>query len=136
MGTIKSFTDIPQSKILSNILSIESADMYYHNRIDIKYQGALPIEYKHGNPLLSQEIAAWSLAALLSVIPKDESIDCSISFGYYNGKGEYIAKWLCTFEKENETKDGFIIETIDGDDPIDVLYEMILELNKLKMLLL
>jgi hypothetical protein len=67
MATIKSYTDIEQSRKLAKILPLESADMYYPNRIDIKYQGALPIEYKHGNPLLSQEIAAWSLAALLGV---------------------------------------------------------------------
>lgn len=65
METIKAYTDLEQSKKLAKILALESADMYYPNRIDIKYQSALPIEYKHGNPLLSQEIAAWSLAALL-----------------------------------------------------------------------
>jgi len=65
---MKAYTDISQSKKLAEILPIESADMYYPNRTDITYQGALPIEYKHGNPLLSQEIAVWSLAALLGVI--------------------------------------------------------------------
>ena len=69
MAMIKSYTDLEQSKKLAEILPLESADMYYPNRIDIKCQGALPIEYKHGNPLLSQEIAAWSLAALLDLIP-------------------------------------------------------------------
>lgn len=70
MEVIKNYTDVEQSKKLSEFLSIESADMYYPNRIDIKYQGTLPIEFKHGNPLLSQEILAWSLTALLNIIPK------------------------------------------------------------------
>jgi hypothetical protein len=39
--------------------------MYYPNRINTEYQGALPIEFKCGNPLISQEIPAWSLTALL-----------------------------------------------------------------------
>ena len=134
---MKSYTDLEQSKVLSKILPLESADMYYDDIVD-RVTGELFIP-NDGSTIkvgkgLSCSIAAWSLAALLNIIPKDESIDCSISFGYYNGKGEYIAKWLCTFEKEDENKDGFIIETIDGDNPIDVLYEMVLELNKLNML--
>ena len=71
---MKAYTDVKQSKKLAEILPIESADMYYHNRIDIKYQGIIPIEYKHGNPLLSQEIPAWSLAALLGVMKEPELI--------------------------------------------------------------
>ena len=79
-------------------------------------------------------IPCWSLAALLGVMPKDKSIDCAISFGYYNGKGEYIEKWICSFEKEGETTDDFIIETTDGDNAIDACVAMIEKLHELKML--
>ena len=80
------------------------------------------------------DVPCWSLAALLNVIPKDKSIDCSISFGYYNSNGEYIEKWLCFFEKYGETTSDFIIESFDGDNPIDACYEMIIKLHELKLL--
>jgi hypothetical protein len=143
MTTIKSYTDLQQSRKLAEILPLESADQTWARLTIVGANLNVPeeLQYIHDGDIPFQYYSGigtpcWSLAALLNVIPKDESIDCSISFGYYNGKGKYIGKWLCTFEKEDETKDGFIIETIDGDNPIDVLYEMILELNKLNMLLL
>ena len=67
--TTKSYTTVEQSLKLVEILPLESADGFYPNRIDIEYQGVLPIECKHGTPLLSQEIPAWSLSALLDCLP-------------------------------------------------------------------
>ena len=116
METIKSYTDISQSRKLAGILPLESADMYYPNRIDIKYQGALPIEYKHGNPLLSQEIAAWSLAALLGVLPEGTKLLKSAIDNIYHcdcPKGN-IDKWF--------------------DNPVDACVNMIIKLSELKML--
>ena len=61
MATIKSYTDISQSKTLSKILPLESADMYYewsNKKVqfkDDKYNG--------------MGISCWSLAALLGVLP-------------------------------------------------------------------
>ena len=116
MATIKSYTDIEQSRKLAEILPLESADMYYPNRTDIKYQGALPIEYKHGNPLLSQEIAAWSLAALLGVLPEGTKLLKSAIDNIYHcdcPKGN-IDKWF--------------------DNPVDACVNMIIKLSELKML--
>ena len=64
----KAFTSLEQSKKLAEILPPESADMYYPNRIGVDNY-PLPIEWKNGLPLLSQEIPCWSLTALLSVLP-------------------------------------------------------------------
>lgn len=121
METIKSCTDISQSKILRKILSPESADMYYPNRTDIQYQGALPIGMKHGNPLLSQEIPAWSLSALLGLMPKlyelendpdDAGCQPNLCKGWDNNLWHivyrstiYITEWY--------------------DEPIDAAFEMI-----------
>lgn len=118
MATIKSYSDLQQSKKLAEILPLESADMYFPNRIDIKYQGALPIEYKHGNPLLSQEIAAWSLAALIGVLPYGYS---SILTKCFDGKDYY-----CNL-------DGKHIETM-ADNPVDACVEMIIKLHELNLL--
>ena len=130
MATIKTYTNLEQSKKLAEILPLESADMYWDFDV-LKHE-----DY----PMIMDDrfddtcIRAWSLAALLDILPKDESIDCAITFGYYNGKGEYIEKWLCAFEKEGETTDDFIIETIDGSNPIDACAAMIERLHELKIL--
>lgn len=77
MATIKSYTDLEQSKKLAQILSHESADMYYFldptpagniyhiviPQIDFGTKTREP-EYNKG------DIPCWSLMALLSVIPK------------------------------------------------------------------
>ena len=110
-------TDILQSKKLAEILPLESADIYYPNRIDIKYQGILPIEYKHGNPLLSQEIAAWSLAALLGVMEEPELIK--------NSEGKWLIRvWYCNYPY---IKGGY-------DNSVDACVDMIEKLHELNLL--
>jgi len=135
MATIKSFTDISQSKVLAEILPLESADycwgiddetLHYNN-------SPYPCAWKDYT-CKEYYIPCWSLSALLDIMPKDKSIECSISFGYYNGKGEYIEKWLCVFEKEGKTTDDYIIETFDGDSPVDACVEMIEKLHELNLL--
>ena len=69
---MKAFTDILQSKKLAEILPIESADMCY---IQDLLAGCKYGEYRPyiGNiiPAYGQDkIKCWSLAALLSIIPK------------------------------------------------------------------
>lgn len=135
MTTIKSYTSVEQSRKLAKILPNESADMSWVSCDDgrQKYYQAenrkiiLNYEKNHWLP-------CWSLAALLDIMPKDKSIECSLSFGYYSGKGEYIEKWLCAFEKEGKTTDDYIIETFDGDNPIDACVDMIKRLHELNLL--
>ena len=68
MTTMKSYTDLEQSKKLVEILPIESADMFYwcadhYPKEDwIIEVGPLDDDYEC--------ICAWSLAALLNIIPK------------------------------------------------------------------
>lgn len=128
---MKSYTDIEQSRKLAEILPLESADMYLWSSGKRYY-----IEAMDDGDFNEEEghVRAWSLAALLDILPKDKSIDCAITFGYYNGKDEYIEKWLCAFEKEGETTDDFIIETIDGSNSVDACYEMIIKLHELNLL--
>ena len=60
--TIKSYTDIKQSKKLAEFLPLKSADMYYPIEwASPKFGVALPI---------STNIPCWSLAALIDIIPK------------------------------------------------------------------
>lgn len=109
-----SYTDINQSRKLAEILPMESADMYYPNRTDIKYQGALPIEYKHGNPLLSQEIAAWSLAGLLNTLPFPNLSKDKLGSGKEG--------WMVSVYPDNCRYD-----SCWHDNPIDACIEMVLK---------
>lgn len=79
MSTIKSYTDIEQSKKLVEILPLESADMYY-SVVDTIYAKTLTkYDFTHAKVLYgSYDIRSfnvcgntpcWSLAALLNVLP-------------------------------------------------------------------
>ena len=114
------YTTVNQSKKLLELgLDPESADMYYPNRIDIKYQGALPIEYKHGNPLLSQEIPCWSLAALLSVLPM-------VDFTTPQLIGTPKTLYRCMYNDN--------LKSPACDNAVDACVEMILKLHELNLL--
>lgn len=109
MATIKSYTDIEQSKKLAKILSIESADMYYWCGEELRIGG-----YKTMN--IDYDIPCWSLAALLGFIP---NYKLSSEHNYHT----------CTAETS------FGEETVGWfDSPVDACYEMILKLKKLKLL--
>jgi hypothetical protein len=82
MATIKSYTDIEQSKKLADILPLESVDMWYSYYGNSEYNPA--IAYKGEQWFLCQirnslhsDIPCWSLAALLSVIPKPDLVQNS-----------------------------------------------------------
>ena len=70
MTTIKSFSDLQQSKVLAEILPLESADMIYVHTIDLEGDEHYDIDFRYKNPLFEDDVCAWSLAALLGVIPK------------------------------------------------------------------
>ena len=69
MATIKSYTDIEQSKILAETLPLESADMYYNFYRDewneVKSNSKIPSLMIHS----LDDIPCWSVEALLEIIP-------------------------------------------------------------------
>lgn len=81
MATIKSYTDLEQSRKLSEILPLESADMHYNN-VSIKsinyvdghraelmeYNRAIKVLSKYTINPLFEVTPCWSLAALLAVL--------------------------------------------------------------------
>jgi hypothetical protein len=135
MATIKSYTDLSQSRKLAQILPLESADMYYeevcnlpkaifgnyslHNQCMMEDK-----DYKKlSNPVLSP---AWSLATLLGVLPKNLNIGRpSLDSNY---KGYYWIQYYDKFMKPNNYK------TECYDNPVDACYEMILKLHELNLL--
>lgn len=74
---IKSYTDLEQSKKLAEILSLESADMYWSFG-NIKF---MDNDYDSN---VVQHIPCWSLTALLKLIPKrilrKDKIHCGQAF--------------------------------------------------------
>ena len=89
MATIKSYTDIEQSKKLAEILPIESADMWWSRCTITDFgDGVLKVSYAIEPCNISQfrntkeDIPCWSLAALLKLIPNFDmfkrTIECRI----------------------------------------------------------
>ena len=118
MEALKSYTDIDQSKKLAEILPIESADMCYND-------GELRIGYA---PLAKERddyFPCWSLAALLSVLPKyigDYGKCLYFNMGYY----------YCGYMVDGDFM--LSIEETSADNPIDACVEMILKLHELNLL--
>ena len=130
MAAIKSYTDLQQSKVLSKILPLKSADMVLlheepYETSDSKFDGlhqALCVPFNKYDKSWRQKyknisyFPCWSLAALLSVLP--------YPYIEQNHKG----KWFCRVEHENTT---YIWE---DSNPVDACYEMVLKLHELKLL--
>lgn len=119
MATIKSYTDISQSKKLAELLPLESADMYYDDIID-RITGELFIPDDGSTIKVGKgtggSIAAWSLTALLNVLPKSHSLGKRTNGKYY----------VCMTHINHHIS--------EYDNPIDACYDMIIKLNELKML--
>lgn len=117
MATIKSFTDIEQSKKLAEFLPIGSADMYYING-DV---GKISIGEWENNVHDEDDIPCWSLAALLGVLP-DYNLQRT---DWENNKTEY--KIVVTINDYNYASKNY-------DNPLDACYGLILKLNELNLL--
>ena len=134
MAKIKSFTSLKQSKKLAEILSFESADMYYQYVLPksdkIKHNPEIgnPINalewYNKGYTLGGKEpiklneycVPCWSLAALLTVLP-DYTLQT-------NTDGTVFA--VCDSKKP--------IFSDAYDNPVDACYEIIINLHKFNLL--
>ena len=126
---MKSFTDLSQSKALAKILPIESADMWYHG-----HYSPWESERKYDNePCPSHSMSpnwdkpCWSLAALLSVIPKHIKnynvlridIDENTFAIWYDEIGYGVNNDL---------------PNITMESAVDACYEMIIKLHEQKLL--
>lgn len=141
MATIKSYTSIEQSKVLADILPVESADMWWAER----YEGKVlengeyivaenPVYY----PSLSKpsidnysqdivkDIPCWSIAALLSVLPSVTKRKGKIMFLTLEKAGVYNLYYKSPDRLDEiwETK----------EDLIDACYAMIIDLHEFKKL--
>lgn len=109
MATIKSYTDLEQSKKLAEILPLDSADMNYWCGTQIRIGG-------HRTMDKDLDVPCWSLAALLIVV-SEVSLN-SFKDGNWNAMVQQNGKMIYG----------------DANNSVDACYEMILKLHELKML--
>ena len=118
MATIKSYTDLSQSKTLSKILPLESADMIYilTNGYHTPFIRIETIE-----EMAEDDVLCWSLAALLGVLDYPQ-----------------LSK-----DKLGSGKEGWMVSVYPNDcrydscwhdNPVDACIEMIIKLNELNLL--
>lgn len=122
MATIKSYTDLEQSKKLAEILPLESADMkwfFWKEEIDAPktptfgYSKTVAESYKDTEAVY---LACWSLSALFGVLP-DYTLQT-------NTDGTVFV--VC------ESKKPMISDAYDN--PVDACMDMIENLHELKLL--
>jgi hypothetical protein len=148
MATIKSHTDLEQSKKLAEFLPIESADMYYQYVLP-KF-GKIKHNPEIGNPINALEwynkgyttsgkepitldeycVPCWSLASLLEQIPYEVCDD--------DGNSSYLQinkeEDMCQLEYRDPYEDFEFIETSMYEHFVDACYEMIIKLHELNLL--
>ena len=113
---MKSYTDLEQSKKLAEFLPLESADMYWWSTSLRYYIEAMD----DGDFVENRDIRAWSLAALLDILPRVD-----------------IEKELWSSDKYDFRVKAYIDDGYVGDwfdNPIDACVEMILKLHEQNLL--
>lgn len=120
MATIKSYTDIKQSKKLAEILPRESADIHYGEYCASGEDFPIPNCDDDYNGQ-----CCWSLAALLAILPeindvspKMEKVKAKDGYNGYYYPIEYKGIALIPYSK----------------NPVDACYKMILKLHELNLL--
>ena len=103
---MKAYTDLSQGKKLAEILPIETADMRY-----VPFGDTHPWVWDDEVKLLEKDsVPCWSLAALLDILPNENMLVKTTDGEYY-----YLDKDVMTKHYDN---------------PVDVCYEIILQLKE------
>ena len=136
MATIKSYTDIEQSKKLAEILPFESADMCWQSNLngsdrqylldmgEIEYFD-IEMNFEHYN-IGNYDIPVWSLAALINIASTycnrlEITLRTNKKYNDFAVKGDFV------FRSFDEFPDGI-------DNLIDCCYKLILKLKELNLL--
>lgn len=149
---MKSYTDLVQSRKLTNILPIESADMRYgyiapYDYSDRMYDGGYdeipyPKDFLIKNPNFSAneydaELPCWSFTALFGVMPQIN--DWITPHGHKNDKLSQFEPKLCKIWEHSiipsyKVTYGNGLSTDIYDNPVDAAFEMVLKLHELGLL--
>lgn len=128
------YTSLDQSKKLTGILSIDSADCFWDYDELQKFHRINWFEdgYNKNSQLLLNEnnVCAWSLMALLNVIPQ-EIFDGEYIINITEGK-DY--KWIITYDSYEHREHTYPGLSTGANNLIDACYEIILRLHERKLL--
>ena len=113
------------NKLIELGIDVNTADMYY----DVNNYGIQSKPEVAVGKVWSKDIPAWSLAALLNIIPVtcDDGRHC-LSLINSNPNGD--VDWLCCYEDCN----GNLLMECYGINQVDACYEMIIKLYEQKLL--
>ena len=117
MATIKSYTDIEQSKKLAKILPLDSADMFYvAGKGEPIFIGNKMVACGNDDydALGSPDVLCWSLAALLDILPKYE-----------------LNKFCDTIQLDVNLE---ALATEGNETLLDLVVNMIIHLHELKLM--
>ena len=128
---MKAYTDLEQSKKLAEILPIESADMYYYTVNGDWEWYETPNVIERRDDLEEHAMPAWSLAALLEILP-DEIIDDN-GYNILINIEKYDLKYKVTYFTDLTFSDR--ISTDEYENLVDACVEMILKLHEQNLLL-
>ena len=137
MATIKSFTSLEQSKVLSEILPPESADMHIliHEDLSKSDYGFSKETQDFYNKTKFEYLPCWSLAALLGILPNNKYIATTLSKGVWKIEPvEYIDKWFCEYENRVEEDIPCKDFSVSADNPVDACVAMVEKLHELNLL--
>lgn len=123
MEELKSYTDIEQSKKLAKILTIETSDMYWDLLSKSNYTKVNDIGCCLGRTC----IYAWSLAALINVLPR--SIEFKDDTYYLRFMKDYIE-----YANDEISITGRYLHTTGNNNLVDACVDMILKLHELNLL--
>lgn len=137
---MKAFTDLEQSKKLSEILPIESADMCYikhasSNNPDWRFDNDIPPMILGDVPITeitAETLPCWSLAALLEAIPEYiRKYDGRVFRNYrLNLYRSYYHCCSYSFGSTTTDDDDNILYCVGKENWVDACYEMILKLKE------
>ena len=115
---MKSYTNLEQSKVLVELLPIDSADMFYADGERLAVWNNKDVN------LDNEDIPSWSLAELLDVMPYE------LEEKHYLTIRKEGNEYCCCYEDVN----GNSFTHTFGDNPIDACVEMIIRLHKGELL--
>ena len=143
MATIKAYSDFQQSKVLAEILPIETADMkwyFWKSEIDAPKTPTFGYSKDAAENCKSTEVVylpCWSLEALMEILP--ESITFEDGITLENG-GNQIYE-LCVYNYDGQrcvdyTGDceGYPYIAFEEESFVDACYKMIIKLHELNLL--
>lgn len=121
MATIKSYTDINQSKKLAEILPLDTADLCY-----IAHSELININEPFYKKVDKEDIPCWSLAALINIIPQ-EIFDGEYIVNITEGRDN---KWIITYDHYEHSNHSYYGLSAGADNLVDACTDIIIKLKE------